>query len=471
MENQYKRYLVTYTDGSVSTETAIKLLEVAKSKFKDGVSFLESESIPSENDVLHFESLGISSLELTEEEAEKIANKDAVLAVEEDTTMHALSSDVNDEDQFNELFSNSEELYEANDDEKDNFIQGYNSALLEVFAAVLEVNSNKHNLLADAAFLSSNPKMPTPKNKPKTPFKSTIPTRRQPVPWNISMVKATTAWRRGIRGNGIKVAILDTGIAAHPDLTIAGGVSFIPGSTSHDDLNSHGTHCAGIVAAKNNFFGIVGVAPKAKLYAVKVLDDNGSGQSSWIIAGMEWCLKNGIKVASMSLGGTSSPSVAYANAIKRCQDNGVVVVIASGNSYGSRFPWVCSPANSIINGQDNASPMAVGSINNLNVIAGNSSRGGMTAPQGSVPWNQVSCVAPGVAINSTVLGNGYGLKSGTSMACPHVAGLAALIIQRYPGISAANVIRRITTTCSDLGPSSYDLTFGYGLINCDLATR
>ena len=98
MENQHKRYLVTYTDGSVSTETAIKLLGVAKSKFKDGVSFLESESIPSENDVLHFESLGISSLELTEEEAEKIANKDDVLAVEEDTTMHALSSDVNHED-------------------------------------------------------------------------------------------------------------------------------------------------------------------------------------------------------------------------------------------------------------------------------------------------------------------------------------------------------------------------------------
>jgi len=433
-------------------------LGVPKSKFKDGVSFLESESIPSENDVLHFENLGISSLELTEEEAEKIVNKDDVLAVEEDTTMHALSSDVNDEDQFNEFFSNSEELYEADDDEKDNFTQGYNSALLEVFASVLKANSSKQDLLTDKRFLPPSAKLPIRIHKPKI--------RMQAVPWNITMVKAPTAWGRGIRGDGVKVAILDTGIAAHPDLTIAGGVSFIPGSTSYNDLHSHGTHCAGIVAAKNNFAGVVGVAPKAELYAVKVLGDNGKGQSSWIIAGMEWCIRNEIKVASMSLGGTSSPSVAYANAVKRCQDNGVAVIIASGNSHGSSFPWVCSPANSVINGQANASPMAVGSINNVNTIAGSSSRGGMT-----VPWNQVSCVAPGVSINSTVLGNGYGVKSGTSMACPHVAGLAALIIQRYPGISAANVIRRITTTCSDLGASNYDITFGYGLINCDLATR
>jgi len=465
MENQHKRYLVTYTDGSVSAETAIKLLEVPKSKIKDGVSFLESESIPSENDVLHFENLGITSLELTEEEAEKIANKDDVLAVEEDTTMHALSSDVNDEDQFNELFSDSEELYEADDDEKDNFTQGYNSALLEVFASVLKANSSKHDVLSDKRFLPPSAKLPIPKLIPK------IPLRLQAVPWNITMVKAPIAWQRGIRGDGVKVAILDTGIAAHPDLTIAGGVSFIPGSTSYNDLHSHGTHCAGIVAAKNNFIGVVGVAPRAQLYAVKVLGDNGNGQSSWIIAGMEWCIRNGIKVASMSLGGTNNPSVAYANAVKRCQDNGVAVIIASGNSYGTSFPWVCAPANSVINGQANASPMAVGSINSMNTIAGNSSRGGMTVLNISVPWNQVSCVAPGVSINSTILGNGYGLKSGTSMACPHVAGLAALIIQRYPGISAANVIRRITTTCSDLGASNYDITFGYGLINCDLATR
>ncbi len=454
MENQHKRYLVTYTDGSVSAETAVKILGVAKSKCKDGVAFMETDSIPSENDVLHFENMGVSSIELTQEEAEKIANKDGVLAVEEDTEMHILGGDVNDEDQYNELFSHSDETPEEFADENANYLNGYNRALLEVFASVLEANSKKHGNGSDAAFDPITPRFPI------QPIKRIYPIEP------IKRIKAPTAWGRGITGTGVKVAILDTGIASHPDLTISGGVSFIPGSTSYNDLHSHGTHCAGIVAAKNNMVGVVGVAPAAKLYAVKVLGDNGSGQISWIIAGMEWCIRNGIKVASMSLGGTSAPFVAYANAVKRCQDNGVVVVIASGNSYGSAFPWVCAPANSVIPGQANASPMAVGSVNSQSVIAGSSSRGAR-----SNPWNHVSCVAPGVSINSTVLGNAYGLKSGTSMACPHVAGLAALIIQRYPGISAANVIRRIATTCSNLGPAGYDTTFGYGLINCDLATR
>ncbi len=466
-KQQNKRYLVTYTDGSISTETAVKILGVTKSKCKDGVSFLESESVPSEKDVLHFEALGVSSIELSEEEAENILNNEDVLAVEEDTEMYALNFDENEETQFHELFNNDDELPEEHEYEfeNDNFVSGYNVALKEVFASVLEANTKKQSY-AENAFDPSNLKSPIkPIRQLPEPILNPI-VIRQPIPWNISMVKAPAAWARGITGKGVKVAILDTGIARHRDLTISGGVSFIPGSTSYNDLHSHGTHCAGIVAAKNNTIGVVGVAPNVNLYAVKVLGDNGSGQSSWIIAGMEWCIRNGIKVASMSLGGASAPMVAYANAVKRCQDKGVVVVIASGNSFGSNFPWVCAPANSNTPRVPNASPVAVGSIDRRKVISGTSSRGGRTTP-----WNQVSCVAPGVSINSTVLNNGYGVKSGTSMACPHVAGLAALLFQRYPGISVTNVKRRITTTCEDLGAIGYDLTYGFGLINCDRATR
>lgn len=450
MENQTKRYLVTYTDGSISTDAAVKLLGVTKNRCKDGVLFMESDSVPTENDVLHFESLGVSTIELSEDEVTKLSAKEGVLAVEEDLEMFALTSDETDEEQFSDFFMNSGENMETFETDGNDFLKGYNKALLDVFASILENNSKK----STAGF--------TPPLSPE----SVTPFAPQPIPWNITMVKAPLAWRRGITGNGVNVAILDTGIARHPDLVISGGASFIPGSTSFNDGHGHGTHCAGIVGARNNTIGVVGVAPNSRLFAVKVLNDNGSGQSSWIIAGMEWCIRNRMKVASMSLGVANAPIVAFATAVKRCQDNGVTVVIASGNSFGTSFPWVCAPANSVLTGQPNASPIAVGAIDSRSVIAGFSSRGVRTSP-----WNPVWCVAPGVSINSTYLRNGYRAMSGTSMACPHVAGLAALIIQRYSGITTANVKRRIVTTCTDLGARSYDQTYGYGLINCDLATR
>jgi len=171
-------------------------------------------------------------------------------------------------------------------------------------------------------------------------------------------------------------------------------------------------------------------------------------------------------VVSMSLGGLSAPMLAYANAVKRLQDRGTVVVIAAGNSFGTSFPWVNSPGNSIISGVPNASPISVGAVDSSKLIASFSSRGGNAAL-----WNQVTVVAPGVSINSTIPGNAYGLKSGTSMATPHVAGAAVLIKQRFPGISPAAVKARLQNTATDLGVPGNDIPYGRGLINCDLATQ
>ena len=453
MKKQKKRYLITYADGSVGVEKAVSILGISKNKCRRGVAFMESGTVPSGNDVLHFENLGVSTIELSDDEAGALSKKEGVLAVEEDIEMFALASRKSDEAQFRELFMKADTLPESPETNEESYLKGYKEALSDMFSSILDMTSKKG---LDNDFLwALLPDSPSP---PAPVF--------QPVPWNISLIQAPEAWARGVNGNGVKVAVLDTGIASHPDLEIAGGTSFIPGSTGYDDLNGHGTHCAGVVAAKHNSIGVVGVAPEASLYAVKVLGDNGSGNTSWIIAGMEWCVINGIKVASMSLGGSSDPLVAYANAVKRCQDNGVTVVIASGNSYGTSFPWVCAPANSFLSEQPNASPIAAGAIDNRNVIAGFSSRGGRTAN-----WNQVTCVAPGVSINSTHLGNDYATMSGTSMACPHIAGLAALVIQCFPDLTPANVKRRIATTCTDLGATGLDTTYGYGLINCDAATR
>jgi subtilisin len=459
-----KRYLVTYADGSISASTASEILGVSQSHCKDGVAFMATEATPDKEDVLHFESLGISSVELTSAQADELSHSEKILAVEEDYEMYALDESETDETQFKELFVDSEAAFDFDKQEENTYDQGYDQALLDMFLSILK---NRKNGNTDSNAANISPIIP-----PRFRFDRYIPSiPRQPVPWNIALVKAPQAWARGINGTGVKIAVLDSGVSSHPDLVISGGVSFVPGETTFNDLNGHGTHVAGTIAARNNFIGVVGVAPNAMLYAVKVLQHNpstgrASGSSSWIIAGMEWCINNGIKVANMSLGGTNAPSVAYANAVKRCQDNGVTVVIASGNSFGTSFPWVCAPANSVINNQLNASPIAVGAVNSSCQIAAFSSRGGQTSP-----WNQVTCVAPGVSVNSTHLNGAYRSLNGTSMACPHVAGLAALIIQRYPGITPANVKRRISLTSVDLGPAGQDQTFGYGLINCDLATR
>lgn len=297
--------------------------------------------------------------------------------------------------------------------------------------------------------------------------------------WNMDLVKAPAAWGRGINGGGVKLAILDTGVAVHPDLVISGGISFVPNVPSYNDGNGHGTHCAGIATGRGivapNGFQIFGVAPRCDLYAVKVLADSGSGQSSWIISGMDWCITNGIKVASLSLGSSSAPSVAWATAVKRCQDAGVVVVCASGNCYQPVitpscpiiFPWVGAPANSFIVATSNESPVAIGAIDQNSLIAPFSSRGGQTAN-----WNLVTVVAPGVSIYSTYLNNGYATMSGTSMACPHAAGFAALLCQKYPGISPHLIMAKMSSTARNLGTGPFPNTpYGYGLINCDAATQ
>lgn len=449
-----KRYLVTWSDGKTDLTKASNLLGITADKCKAGVSFMETDAIPGKDDVMHFENLGITSMELTSDEAVNLLEKDGILAVEEDTEMHILELPQNEE--YNSFLGSNANL-EPIPSESPDFRNGYNKALTDIFASMLKLGQSD----PQTAAIAGNP-VPGPFFWPFPILK------KQAIPWNINLVKAPQAWARGFNGSGIKVAVLDTGIATHPDLVVAGGVSFIPGVVSYNDGNSHGTHCAGIIGARNNWIGVVGVAPLCELYAVKVLADSGSGSSSGIIAGMEWCITNGIKVASMSLGSTSGPSVAWANAIKHCQDNGVTVVCASGNSYVDTspvFPWVNAPANSFVMGARTASPIAVGAVDLASLIAYFSSRGGQNEN-----WNQVTLVAPGVNINSTIPGNGYGKKSGTSMATPHVAGIAALVCQRFPGILPVGVKARLAQTATNLGPAGFDLTYGYGLINCDSAT-
>ncbi|KCZ73388.1 subtilisin-like serine protease [Candidatus Methanoperedens nitroreducens] len=265
------------------------------------------------------------------------------------------------------------------------------------------------------------------------------------IPWGIDRIKAPQAWDI-TKGKGMKVAVCDTGVDyTHPDFSpnYRGGISFVPAETDPKDFNGHGTHVAGT---------IIGVAPSAYLYAVKVLGSDGSGNFSWIIAGIDWCVRNGMHVLNMSLGAPSAPTTALERMCNLAWSRGLILVAAAGNDRG--------PVNFPARYQ---SVIAVSAIDSANVIAEFSSRG-----------PEVELCAPGVDVLSTLPGDRYGTLSGTSMACPHVAGVATLALSSHrwaPSDVAKNVaIRRLlASTAENLGIPGRDEEYGFGRVNADEA--
>jgi subtilisin len=275
-------------------------------------------------------------------------------------------------------------------------------------------------------------------------------TMSETIPDGVSQIKAPAAWDCS-RGKGINVAVLDTGIDFnHPDLTpnYKGGISFVPGQPVMDG-NSHGTHCAGTIAAAINGAGVVGVAPATNLYAVKVLSNSGSGDWSWLIAGIDWCIKNKMRVLSMSMGGVPAPAAleAMCNA---AFNKGLLLIAAAGNS---------GPApNSVIFPAKYQSVVAVSAISSSNATPDFSSRG-----------PEVELCAPGVDVLSTIPGGGFGKKSGTSMACPHVSGSAALAWGGHRYADNITIRRLLAWTADNLGVPGRDNFFGFGRVDADQA--
>lgn len=268
----------------------------------------------------------------------------------------------------------------------------------------------------------------------------------QTVPWGIEHVNAPDVHSAGYQGSGIKVAVLDTGIlTSHADLQVSGGYD-TTGIGSYVDDHGHGTHVAGTVAALNNSIGVIGAAPAAQLYAVKVLDRYGSGTYSNIIAGIEWAISNDIDVINMSLGG-SSGSTALQQACDAAYKAGILVVAAAGNEGTSSGDTECIgyPAKY-------SSVMAVGSITSDNVRSYFSSTG-----------STLEIMAPGSNIYSTTINGSYGTMSGTSMACPHVAGVAALVWSAKPSLSNVQLRSALNETANDLWNDPW--RYGNGLVD------
>jgi subtilisin len=241
-------------------------------------------------------------------------------------------------------------------------------------------------------------------------------TQAQSVPYGIDLTNATDAQNDGVTGDGVTVGIVDTGIdPSHEDLeaNIVGGYATDEAACGDceepwGDDQGHGTHVSGTVGAVDNDTGVVGVAPDVDLLGVKVLGGDGSGSFAGVAEGINWAVDNGADVLNMSLGGDSQTDVVK-DALQYAQDNGVVPVAAAGNS---------GPCSDCV-GYPGAEPeaIAVSSTNQNDDLSFFSSTG-----------PEVDIAAPGSGVNSSTPGDSYGQKSGTSMACPHVAGAAASVL-------------------------------------------
>ncbi len=271
---------------------------------------------------------------------------------------------------------------------------------------------------------------------------------------NDADIDAPEAWLRS-SGNGVKVAVLDSGVDQnHQDLMskIVSQQNFTT-SPNVDDLYGHGTHVAGIIAATtNNSLGVAGVCPGCQLLNGKVLGDNGSGATSWIANGITWAANNGAKVINLSLGSTT-PSKTMEDAVKYAWSKGAVVVAAAGNNGSKTKFYPAAYTNAI----------AVAATDNRDVKASFSNYGGS--------W--VDVAAPGAYIVSTLpnhtyaLGTvlNYGYLSGTSMAAPMVAGTAGLVWSTSYGTSSSSVRNRIESKADKVAGTSYWTYWTHGRVN------
>jgi subtilisin family serine protease len=295
--------------------------------------------------------------------------------------------------------------------------------------------------------------------------------------WGVTRIGAGMAHEDGNRGAGIKLAIIDSGINyLHPDLddNYAGGDDFVEGDGDPMDVYGHGTHVAGTACAEDNDngdsdgpYGVVGVAPACALYALRVLDNAGFGDASDLIAALEWAVDNGIQVANLSLGWDLDPGDTVKAAFDNAERAGLVIVAAAcnnGNRPG-RGDNVCYPAlyDSVI---------AVAATDAADQRASFSSTGEqveLAAPGVSVfsTWNDASSYAnPQPVCREEEGGQAcYKYGSGTSMASPHVAGTAALILAAHPGWTNDQVRARLQATADDLGDTGWDPHYGYGLVD------
>lgn len=494
-----------FTANQVAEESVSKVVKSAE--VMDAVDTMATDFEPDESTVLSNEEFNLVFANLSDNEADKLVGKPGVEFVEDDEMMYALgdenTDEVDEDDLDGEFFDEDEEaaleidealteLELISDDDID-LVSPEDAVLaaqLEPEIDELEIDETGEIITLDEPAVEKVEAAGIPRDKLVAIVKCVIEQfsgKIQDVPdekisellaafgipgsssaaravrdyitCGLRIIYAPQAWRYST-GSGVRVAVVDTGITPrHPDLRVYGGASFVPGVRRWYDDHYHGTHVAGTIAALRNRRGVVGVAPTARLYAVKVLNSRGSGRSSWILNGLAWCLRRRMHVVNLSLGSGARThnignySRAYENAGRRLRRRGILPVAAAGNSGSTRRPYVGNPARC-------PSFMAVSSVDCRRRRAASSSYG-----------PQVEICAPGVNVLSTAPTRGYRRLSGTSMAAPHVAGVAALVKRRHPTWSGDTIRRHLWRTALDLGRPRRDWFFGYGQVRAYHAVR
>ena len=275
----------------------------------------------------------------------------------------------------------------------------------------------------------------------------------RPSQWSLTQLDFESTWSTS-NGGGVCVAVVDSGIALnHPDL--AGKVAASADWTGEgvSSYGNHATHVAGIIAAKpNNSQGIVGAAPGVSLLNAKALSAAlGEGTTSGVAQAIVWAVDNGAGVINASIGGSSGSS-ALLQAINYAQAHDVVIIASGGNDglKGNSSSWPASYEW----------PIATASITDTGALSPFSTQA-----------SYIDIAAPGSSILSTLTSSRYGYMSGTSMAAPHVAALAALARAAHPSESATQIRSRIENTATDSGSAGWDSSFGWGVISPSAAVR
>ncbi len=303
-----------------------------------------------------------------------------------------------------------------------------------------------------------------------------VPSATTGLEWNIARIRADLAWSAlGLDGNGVTVAILDTGVDwQHPALQAQyrgyheGGLTIHEGNwfcTTDEgylypvDSYGHGTHVTGIAVGGQDSTGTaIGVAPGAQWIAVKTLNDSGYGYDSWIHAAFEWVLAPAgdpalaPNVVNASWGNTNASDETFRPDLQALRAAGIVPIFSAGNE-GPATSSLCSPGSY-------PEAITVGATDDLDQVVSFSSRG-------PSPWGEIKpeIVAPGIQIRSSLPGGRYDLHNGTSMAAPHVTGLVALLLQADPTLSVDDIERILTTTAQPLGDELPNNDTGWGRID------
>lgn len=266
------------------------------------------------------------------------------------------------------------------------------------------------------------------------------------VEWNLQMVNAEDASPEAARK--IKLALIDSGVDYTDDIDVKLRKNFVPGheevSVLYEDISGHGTSVAGILAAKDNGEGITGINPNLELYSAKVLDENRKAPVSRVVEAIYWAIENDVDIINISFGTTTDSEKLY-EAIRAAYDAGILIVAAAGNSGVVEYPAAYGEV------------IAVGSVDNM----GNRS-------EGSAVGDALELVAPGELVLSTGAFYGVAVFSGTSMAAPHVAGIASLLWEKDPDCSADFIRFLLASTANLYGnPEEY----GNGVVDYEEALR